>query len=74
MKYAIIGPGKMGRWFTQFFVKQGDSVIVSGRNKEKLSKIRDEFGVEVANNVDAIRNADRILICVPIDNFEDVVK
>jgi len=74
MKTAIIGAGKMGRWFTEFFLEQGDSVIVSSRSKGKLLKIRDEFGVETASNVGAVKNADRVLICVPIDAFEDVVK
>jgi prephenate dehydrogenase len=74
MKVAIIGAGKMGRWFTKFFLEQGDQVTVSSRSKEKLLKIRDEFGVKIADNVNAVKNADRILICVPIENFEDVVK
>jgi prephenate dehydrogenase len=74
MKVAIIGAGKMGRWFAQFFLNEGDTVIVSSRSKEKLSRIRDELGVEVASNVDAVKKADRVMICVPIDNFEDIVK
>ena len=74
MKTAIIGAGKMGRWFTKFFLEEGDSVIVSSRSKEKLLKIRDEFGVEIADNVNAVKKADRVLICVPIENFETVVK
>jgi len=75
MKTAIIGAGKMGRWFTRFFQEEGDSVIVSNRSKEKLLRIQDEFGVEIAdNNINALKNADRVLICVPIENFEDVVR
>jgi len=74
MRVAIIGAGKMGRWFTKFFLEEGDSVIVSSRSKEKLLKIRDEFGVETTDNVNAVKNADRVLICVPIENIEEVVK
>ncbi len=74
MRVAIIGAGKMGRWFTKFFLEEGDSVIVSSRTKEKLLKIRDDFDVEIADNVNAVKNADRVLICVPIENIEDVVK
>jgi len=74
MKVAIIGAGKMGRWFTKFFLEEGDSVIVSSRSEEKLLKIKDEFGVEIANNINAVKNADRVLICVPIENFESVIK
>ena len=74
MKVAIIGAGKMGRWFTRFFLEEGDSVVVSSRSKEKLLRIRDEFGVEITDNINAVKKADRVLICVPIENFEAVVK
>jgi prephenate dehydrogenase len=74
MKTSIIGAGKMGRWFTKFFLEEGDSVIVSDRSKEKLSKIREELQVETADNINAVKNANRILICVPIENFEDLIK
>ena len=75
MKIAVIGAaGRMGLWFTRFFVEQGASVLVSGRSKEKLLKIKEELDVEVADNVTAVKNADRVLICVPIESFEGVVK
>jgi prephenate dehydrogenase len=74
MKIAIIGAGKMGRWFTRFFLGEGDSVVVSSRSKEKLLKIRDEFGVEITDNAKAVKKADRVLICVPLETFEAVVK
>jgi prephenate dehydrogenase len=75
MKVAIIGgTGKMGRWFTKFFLEEGDQVVVSGRNKEKLAKMKAEFGVEVGDNINAVKSADRVLISVPIDNFEEVIK
>ncbi len=75
MKVAIIGgTGKMGRWFTNFFLDEGMQVIVSGRSKEKLLKIKDELGVDIADNVNAVKSADRVLISVPIENFEEVVK
>jgi len=75
MKVAIIGgTGKMGRWFTKFFLDEGMQVIVSGRNKEKLLKIKDELGVEIADNVNAVKSADRVLISVPIENFKEVVR
>ena len=74
MKIAIIGAGKMGRWFTRLFLEEGDSVIVSSRSREKLLKMRDEFGVEITDNVNAVEKADRVLICVPLESFEAVVK
>jgi len=75
MKVAIIGgAGKMGRWFTRFFVEEGVPVVVSDINKEKLLKIKDEFGVPITDNINAVKTADRVLISVPIGNFEDVVR
>jgi len=74
MKVAIIGAGKMGRWFTRFFLEEGDSVVVSSRSEGKLLKLREEFGVEIASNIGAVEKADKVLICVPIENFEEVVK
>jgi prephenate dehydrogenase len=74
MKVAIIGAGKMGRWFTRFFLEEGDSVIVSSRSQEKLLNLRKEFGVEIADNIGAVKKAERVLICVPIENFEEVLR
>jgi len=74
MRVAIIGAGEMGRWFTEFFLKEGASVTISDKNRQTLSKMEDEFGVEVTDNKDAVGNADIILICVPIEDFEDVIK
>ncbi len=75
MKTAIIGAaGRMGFWFTRFFVEQGDSVIVSGRTKKKLLKIKEQFDVQIADNATAVKKADRVLLCVPIENFEEAVK
>ncbi len=74
MKIAIIGAGRMGRWFAKFFLEQGFSVIVSDKDPEKLAKISEELNIiKTTNNVKAVQSADRILICVPIDNFEEVV-
>ena len=74
MKVAIIGAGKMGRWFTQFCLEEGNSVVVASRSEDKLIRLKQEFGVEIASNVDAVKKAERILICVPLENFKEVVK
>ena len=74
MKIAIIGAGRMGKWFAKFFLEQGFSVIVSDKDPEKLAKIAEELNnIKITSNIEAVQSADRILICVPIDNFEDVV-
>jgi prephenate dehydrogenase len=74
MKTAIIGAGKMGVWFAKFCKENGEKVILSGRNKEKLTRLGKELGVENADLVDAVKKADKVIICVSIDAFEEVVK
>ncbi len=75
MRVAIIGAGKMGHWFTKFFVGEGDSVVVSSRTREKLLKLRDELGVEIADsNVAAVEGADWVLVCVPLESLEAVLE
>ena len=75
MKVAIIGgSGGMGRWCASFLSKEGKEVVITGRNEEKLLKTKQELGVDVATNADAVKSADVILISVPMDNFEPVVQ
>ena len=75
MKIAIIGgSGKMGRWFARFLLKDGNEVIITGRNEKKLLEAKRQLGVEVATNVEVAKSADVVLISVPIDNFEEVVE
>jgi len=75
MKIAIIGgSGKMGQWFASFLLKDGKEVIITGRNEKKLLEAKQQLGVEVATNVEAVKDADVVLVSVPIDNFEEVVE
>jgi len=75
VKIAIIGgSGKMGRWLASFLVKDGKEVIITGRNQRKLLDAKQQLGVEMATNVAAVKKADVILLSVPIDNFEAVIK
>ncbi len=64
----------MGRWFANFLLKDGNEVVITGRNEKKLLEARQQLGVEVATNVEAVKSADAVLISVPIDNFEEVVE
>ena len=75
MKVAIIGgSGKMGRWFASFLLNEGKEVIITGRNEKKLLEAKEQLGVEATTNIEAVKTADVVLISVPIDNFEEVVK
>ncbi len=76
MKIAIIGGGgKMGQWFCRQLKSEGHEVILSDRNKESLSCCQKELGVRIASsNVEVTKEAEAIIISVPIDRFGDVVK
>ncbi|HDQ05538.1 MAG TPA: prephenate dehydrogenase/arogenate dehydrogenase family protein [Candidatus Bathyarchaeota archaeon] len=75
MRVAVIGAGKMGRWFTRLFKGEGYSVVVSSRTQSKAEALGSEFGAEVADNyVDAVKDADWILLCVSLDGLEPVLK
>ena len=64
----------MGQWFARFLLKDGKEVIITGRSQRKLLEAKQQLGVEVATNVEAVKNADVVLLSVPIDNFKEVVE
>jgi prephenate dehydrogenase len=64
----------MGRWFADFLLKDGQEVVISGRNEKKLLEARQQLGVEAASNVAAVKSADVVLLSVPIESFAQVVK
>jgi prephenate dehydrogenase len=65
----------MGRWFTRFFLDEGYSVVVSSRTRSKAEILGEELGSEVAGNyVDAIKEADWILLCVSLEGLENVLQ
>ena len=75
MKVAIIGgAGKMGQWFARYLLKEGMQVVITGRNRKKLLAAGKQLGVPTATNIEAVKQADIVIISVPLDNFETVVK
>jgi len=75
LRVAIIGAGKMGRWFARLFKDEGYSVVVSSRTRSKAEALRNELGVELADtNMDAVEGADWILLCVSLDGLEPALK
>jgi prephenate dehydrogenase len=74
MRTAVLGAGKMGVWFTEYCKEKGDTVVLADRNPEKLAKLGDELGVLTADFPAAVKDADRVLICVSISSFEETVK
>jgi prephenate dehydrogenase len=65
----------MGIWFAKFCKEKNDNVILADRKREKLLRLGKELGVETtADFTEAVKAADRIMICVSISSFEEVVK
>lgn len=64
----------MGRWFAEFLLKEGEKVVITDRDRTKLLEAKQQLGVEVADNVEAVRNSDVVILSVPIDDLEEVVK
>ena len=75
MKVVIIGGGgNMGRWFSRYLLSEGMEVVISGRNQEKLRTAARELGIPAASSTEAVKQADVVVISVPVDSFEAVVK
>ncbi|MFC1909748.1 prephenate dehydrogenase [Chloroflexota bacterium] len=75
MKIAIIGGyGKMGQWFAATLKKEGNQVAIAGRDEQKLWEAGRRLNVETAGNEEAVKSADVVILSVPIDSFESVVK
>ena len=75
MKVAIIGgSGKMGRLFARFFLKEGKDVLLVGRSKPKLEKAKRQLNVSITTDMEDVKQADVIVISVPVDHFEETVK
>ena len=75
MKVAIIGgSGKMGLWIARHVLQDGMQVMITGRNQEKLLAAGKELGVPISTNIEAIKQAKVIILSVPLENFEAVVK
>jgi len=74
MRTAILGAGKMGVWFAKYCKSKGDTVVIADRNQTKLAVLKTKLDVEVADFPVAVKGADRVLICVSISSFEEIVK
>ncbi|MBN1374922.1 MAG: prephenate dehydrogenase [Dehalococcoidia bacterium] len=74
-KVGIIGGyGKMGRWLARFLQKEGNEVIIAGRDQEKLLETAKKLKVRAAPNIQAVSESDAVILSVPIDSFETIVK
>ncbi|MBI2868207.1 MAG: prephenate dehydrogenase [Chloroflexi bacterium] len=74
-RIAIIGgAGKMGRWLAGFLTGEGKPVSIAGRRPEKLREVQARLPVEVASSAEAVRQADIVVVSVPPDSFEEVIR
>ena len=64
----------MGQWFARFLSKEGNQVVISGRDQIRLRETANQLGVESASNEQAVSIADAVILSVPVDSFEAVVK
>lgn len=75
MKIAIVGgAGNMGRWLAQLLQKEGHEIILADRSREALLAVQEELKIAIASNTEAVKAADAVILAVPIDSFETVVK
>ena len=74
-KIGIIGgSGNMGRWFASYLLDEAFKVIISGRNQEKLRNAGKELGIPTAYNIDVVKQSQVVILSVPPDTLEAVVK
>lgn len=75
MKVAIVGgSGKMGQWFARRLHEEGKQVLLIGRSEKRLQEVQQQLDVEVTTDVSQVKDADVIIISVPLDAFESVVR
>lgn len=76
MKVAIIGgAGKMGRWFTRYFVQQRHDVTISDIDEVNARRFARSLGIRLShNNSEAAGSADLIAVCTPITAVPKVIK
>jgi len=74
-KVAIIGGyGKMGRWFARFLLGEGRQVVIAGRDQAKLEQAASELGCAFASDEEAVKQADAVILSVPIGSFEAITR
>ena len=74
MKVAVIGAGRMGVWFANFFLAKDYDVILADRNKQKLEALKDLLVDFTTDFQEAVQDADQIYLCVSINAIEEVTK
>lgn len=75
MKIAIVGgAGKMGRWLARALVADGQQVTLVDWDKARLEEAGRLAGVDATTDLSAVSGAGALLLAVPINSFEEVVR
>ena len=70
----IGGSGGMGKVFASYFKKHGFIVTLYARDKKKLTEASRELGVNSSTNLEeSVKNADIIMISIPIKKTTEMV-
>ncbi|MEM1507329.1 MAG: prephenate dehydrogenase/arogenate dehydrogenase family protein [Candidatus Bathyarchaeia archaeon] len=75
MFVAIIGgAGRMGSWFTRYFLDHGHYVTIFDINMEKAALIARSLGIKACKSgVEAAKDADLLLVATPIEITPKVI-
>lgn len=66
MRLAVIGAGNVGQAVARAGIRTGHDVVITATDPGKTKEIADALGASAANsNVEAVRDADLIVIAVP---------
>lgn len=76
MRISVIGGTRgLGKWIASFLKKQGHEVIITSRDQVSGKQVSKKLGVAYsANNEKTAKESDIVIISVPIENTESVIK
>ncbi|MEX0782195.1 MAG: NADPH-dependent F420 reductase [Dehalococcoidia bacterium] len=75
MNVGMIGAGNVGRSLTKASTQAGHRVAVSAASKAEAEEVSSEVGgTAVASNREAVANADIVILAVPFDAVESIVR
>lgn len=75
MNLAILGAGKMGRWFAKLGKEMNWNVKISDLDQEKARQVADELNLKFSKtNEGAVREAEIVIVSVPIKKTPAVIR
>jgi len=75
MKITIIGSGNVGKALASSGVKAGHSVTITATSQEKAAEAARASGAQAgSSNVEAVKDADLVIIAVPYDKLGEVFR